>query len=218
MFEEELELEKKESSILPLLLIVGFVAAILGVAGYFYKESRRVLTNEEATALANAVLKAQAAPVVHFHTGQVDDNTADPHYRLLEKAGLIKIGKLQKSKTPVNLTPKGEELLASIPDVKKEAKETSTAYSVPLATRKFISVTEITKQSPTKATFTYTWNWEPNRLGDIFDANGPIVQGFNTWDRSVLIDKYGVNFYHGDTRSNTLRANRDENKWGIATD
>ena len=32
--------------------------------------------------------------------------------------------------------------------------------------------------------------------GDLFDAAGPAVKAFNTWDRSTLIDKYGANFYH----------------------
>ena len=35
MFEQELEMEEREASAIPLLLIVALILAIVGVAGYF---------------------------------------------------------------------------------------------------------------------------------------------------------------------------------------
>lgn len=49
MFEQELELEKRSSSIVPLLLIVTLIVAIAGVSLYFVLESRRVLTTAEVS-------------------------------------------------------------------------------------------------------------------------------------------------------------------------
>jgi len=44
MFEQEIEMEKRTSSIVPLLLIVSLIVAVVGVSIYFVIQSRRVLT------------------------------------------------------------------------------------------------------------------------------------------------------------------------------
>jgi hypothetical protein len=62
----------------------------------------------------------------------------------------------------------------------------------------------------------FTWAWEPNQLGEIFDATGTEVQSFNTWDRGSLIDKYGVKFYHGAPTRASLACVRGEKGWEIA--
>ena len=46
-----------------------------------------------------------------------DENVKDPRYKVLAKAGLITIGKAKGEETPVDLTPKGEELLNQHQDV-----------------------------------------------------------------------------------------------------
>src|SRR5215467_10737990 len=124
MFEQEIELEKRENSMVPLLLIVALILAVVGVAGYYLLQSRKVLTNAEATEIANAALKAQGPATVTFHTGMVkgsvDDKPRDPHYALLEKAGLIKLGKdtgAYGTITPVQLTAEGQKLLSDISGV-----------------------------------------------------------------------------------------------------
>src|SRR5215469_14062832 len=45
MFEQELEMEKRQSSVVPLLLIVTLILVIVGVAGYYVLEGRQVLSS-----------------------------------------------------------------------------------------------------------------------------------------------------------------------------
>ena len=110
MFEQEVEMEK--SSVVPLLLVVALVVATVGAAVYFLIQSRQVLTTQEATNLAVEVLKAQGPATVKFHTGavepSVDDKPGDPHYRLLDKAGVVKLGRPKVGPYPLPLRPKGK--------------------------------------------------------------------------------------------------------------
>src|ERR1039458_9919207 len=89
MFEQELELEKRSSSIVPLLLIVTLIVAIAGVSLYFVLESRRVLTTAEVSPVVLAGMENQGAATLHFATGllksEVDQKPHDPQYRLLAK-------------------------------------------------------------------------------------------------------------------------------------
>ena len=226
MFEQEVEMEKTQSSVLPLLLIVTLILAIVGVAGYYVLQSRKVLSQQEAGKLAASVLKAQGPATLHFHTGviksSVDDKPHDPHYRLLEKAGLVRIGKdtgEYKTITPVELTAEGKHLLDEIAGVtKRTEKDGTTVYSVPLAERKLVAVEAVHMINPTRATVDITWRWEPNKLGNLFDASGSMVKGFNTWDRSILIQKYGADFYHGDETKVTLAMIKGDNGWQIASE
>jgi hypothetical protein len=221
MFEDELEMEKKSSSVVPLLLIVGLILAIVGVAGYYIMESRRIMTTAEATDLVTATLKAQGPVMVHFHSGlvkaSVDEKPRDPHYRLLEKAGIVKLGKDKEYSTPVSLTPVGEKLLAEIQGVQKEKdKDGTDKYMVPAAYKSLVAITRVTMQSPTRAMVEYTWKWDTNRVGEMFEASGDLVKGFNTWDRSRLIEKYGANFYHKEPSKGALVALRNNNTWQLA--
>jgi len=125
MFEEEVELEKHQSSVLPLLLIVTLVLVVVGLAGYHLRESRKVLTVPDAANAVINVLKAQGPATIRFHTGllvsSVADKPTEPHYRLLEKAGILKTGHgiAFGRPVPVALTPKGEQLLSQISGVKR---------------------------------------------------------------------------------------------------
>jgi hypothetical protein len=220
MFEEELALEQKESSIIPLLLIIALIAGALGVAGYYIMEARKVLTQEQGSQLVSAILKGQGPAAVHFHVGMVplgtDEKTYDPHYKLLAKAGIITVGKAKGTKIPISLTPAGEKLLAEIPGVKKVQKTDETVYTLPLADRQLVAVNKITMENPTHATVQYTWKWQPNRAGEFFDASQPLVKGFESWDRTVLISKYGADFFHADPKSVELKASKTDSGWGIA--
>ncbi|HXZ31219.1 MAG TPA: hypothetical protein VEH30_02965 [Terriglobales bacterium] len=227
MFEQELELEKQESSIVPLLLIVALIVAVVGVAGYYLIQNRKVLSMQEATQVAASVLKEQGAVTLRFHTGlvksSVDDNPQGPHYRLLEKAGLVVLGKAQGTygtTYPIALTTAGQELLKRIDGVTSaKEKDGTQLYQVPLAERKLVSVSNIKMISPTRANLTMSWNWKTTPLGDIFDASGPTVKSFNTWDRSTLIDKYGANFYHAAPTEVTISlAKADNGSWQVATE
>ena len=59
MFEQELEMEKHESSVVPLLLISVLILAVVGAAAYFVIQSRQVLAAPEATNIVNQVIQAQ---------------------------------------------------------------------------------------------------------------------------------------------------------------
>lgn len=224
MFEQEVELEKRESSVVPLLLIVVLIVSIVGVAVYYLLESRKVLTTQEATAIATATLKAQGPATIHFRTGMikasVDDKPHDPNYKLLEKAGLIRLGKdtgQYGTITPVTITTEGEKLLADLSGVTKmKDKDGTDLYVAPIADRKLLEVSKVTMQSPTRAVIEYSWKWEPNKLGNLFDASGSMVKSFNTWDRSTLIQKYGANFYHGDPTRVSLALMKGDKGWDIA--
>jgi hypothetical protein len=224
MFEQEIELEKHTSSVVPLLLIVALILAIVGVAGYYIIQNRKVLTMQEATTIAASVLEQQGPVMLRFHTGlvksSVDDSGHAPHYRLLEKAGLIRLGKDTGSygtTTPVALTPAGEELLRRIPNVSKsEEKDGSVVYLVPVAERKLVEVSNIKMVSPIRATIDMTWKWSPNQLGELLDAAGPMVKSFNTWDRATLIQKHGANFYHDPPTKVTLALDKTDKGWQTA--
>lgn len=223
MFEQELEMEKKESSIVPLLLIVSLIIAIVGVSLYFVAQSRRVLATADAAPVLAASLDAQGPATLRFQTGIVkasgDVHPNDPHYRLLEKAGYLRIGKESKGKTPVALTPQGQAFLNDIAGVKKSSgKDKTDEYAVPLAQRKLVEVGRITMVNPSKATVEYTWKWETTKAGELFDASGPAVKAFNTWERSTLISKYGANFYHAAPTKVAVSMVRQEKGWQINTE
>jgi len=227
MFEQEMELEKQESSVVPLLLISALILTIVGVAAYYLIQNRKVITLQEATQIAASSLKNQGPATLRFHTGlvksSVDDNPQGPHYRLLEKADLVKLGKAQGAYgtiTPVVLTPGGQELLKRIDGVQHSTEKDGTElYVVPAAERRLLSVSNVKMLSPTSATINITWDWKTNALGELLDAGGSMVKSFNTWDRATLIQKYGANFYHAAPTQVTLAlAKSDSGVWQIATE
>jgi len=195
----------------------------VGVAGYYLIQSRKVVSKQEAVSIVAASLKEQGPASVRFRTGMikgsVDEKPHDPHYRLLEKAGLIKLGKDTGAYgmiTPVMITPQGERLLAEIPDVTKtNDKDGTVLYVVPLAQRRLVEVSKVTMNSPTRAQVDFTWKWETNKLGNLFDASGSMVKGFNTWDRATLIQKYGANFYRSDPTRVTIALTKGNAGWQI---
>ncbi|MGA9530076.1 MAG: hypothetical protein WBS24_18325 [Terriglobales bacterium] len=218
MFEQELELEKRNSSVIPLLLIVTLIVAIAGISLYFVLESRRVLTTAEASPVVQASIERQAPVTITITTGllktEADQNPRGPHYRLLDKDGILKLGKDTNQKTPVTLTAKGEAWLTEIPGVKKSKnKDNNDEYTVPLAQRKLAEIGKIAMLSPTRAAVEYSWIWQTTKAGDLFDAGGPAVKAFNTWDRSTLIDKYGANFYHAAPTKVTILLVKGDKGW-----
>jgi hypothetical protein len=222
MFEQEIEMEKRESSVVPLLLIVVMILAIVGLAGYYVWQNKQVMSTADAGSVVSASLKAQGPAVVRFHTGMVkasvNEKPEDPHYRLLEKAGLLKRGKVIRQAYPIVLTSQGEKLLAEIPDVAKtKEKDNTDLYVVPLAERRLAEISKITMLSPERARVEFSWRWEPNKLGNLFEASGSLVKSFNTWERSTLIDKYGANFYHGEpTKVALVLVKTPSNRWQVA--
>jgi hypothetical protein len=221
MFEQEIELEKRESSVVPLLLIVTMILVFVGVAVYYIWQNKQVLSTTDAAAVVTESLKAQGPAVVHFRTGfvkaSVEERPESPHYRLLDKAGIIKLGKANGRTTPVALTAQGQKLLSEIPDViKTKEKDGNDAYVVPLAMRQLAEISKITMLSPERASVQYAWKWDPNKLGNLFDASGSLVKSFNTWDRATLIEKSGANFYHADPTKVAVVLVKSDRGWQIA--
>jgi len=227
MFEQEIEFEKRSSSVVPLLLIVALILAIVGVAGYYLVQNRKVLSMQEATQVAASVLQNQAPPQLSFHTGfvksSVNDNPQGVHYKLLQKAGLINLGKptgTYGTTIPVTLTVAGQEFFKRIDGVTTvKEKDGTDLYVVPVAQRKLESVSNITMISPIRATISMKWSWKTNALGELLDASGPTVKSFNSWDRATLIQKYGADFYHGAPTEVTIAlAKADNGTWQVATE
>jgi len=222
MFEQEVELEKQQSAAVPLVLIAAAIVVAVAFAGYYTVQSRKVLTTPEAANMVIEVLKAQAPTSVSFHTGMIvpdfSESPMDPRYRLLDRIGVITIGKAKGSRTPVSLSPKGEQLLKQIAGVKtSKDSDGNESYVVPLATRKLVDVANVSMDGVGRATVQYTWRWEPNALGDRFDNAGPDVQSFGSWDRQALIDKHGARFYHDVPTKVTIAVVKTSEGWQPAT-
>jgi len=222
MFEQELEMEQRQSSVVPLLLIIAMIMAFVGVAAYYVVQNSKVLAVDEASTLITSSLKQDGPVTIQFKIGRVvgsvQDRPHDPNYRLLEKAGLITIGKDQGRITPIALTAAGGKLLAEIPGIKqtKDTKDNTTSYAVPVAVRALVGTPTVTMTGMGRATAEFNWGWEPNKVGEMLDASGPLVKSFNTWDRGTLIDKYGVKFYHGAPTKAVLAFVRGDNGWKVS--
>ena len=221
MFEAEVEMERR-SSILPLLLMLCLVAAIAGLATYVILQVRAKtpLTAQDAGGIVAATVKGPGPAIIHFRTGLVkpsaDEKPEDPNYRLLEKAGIVKLAKAPHGAVSVSITPDGERLLGSLAGFKKSKEaDGSFSYQAPLAQRQFVSIAGVSMNGTDNAIVEYNWKWVPNQLGDVFDAGGPLVKSFNMWERQNLINKYAVGFYHGDPTKSTLALVRNGRGWKI---
>jgi len=209
---------------LPLILMMCLAAAILGLVAYIVLQVRQrtPLSAEQASPVVAAALQTTAPTVIHFHTGRVkpsaDDTPEDPNYRLLEKAGMVKIAKAGKGLALVSLTPAGERMMATIPGSKKTEETDGTfLYQVPVANRQFVNIVSVEMAEVNTAAVAYNWKWVPNQLGDVFDAGGPLVKSFNMWERQTLIKKYQVDFYHSDSVRSTMYLARNGREWKLAT-
>ena len=224
MFEQEVEMEQRQSSVVPLLLIIAMIMAFVGVAGYYVVQNRKVLPVTEASSLIASWLKQDGPVTIQFKVGSVvasvEDRPHDANYRLLEKAGLIKIGKDKGRITPIAMTAEGTKLFTEILGVTqaKDPKDGTTAYVVPVAVRTLVGTPNVTMTGMGRATAEFTWGWEPNRMGEMLDASGPLVKSFNTWDRGTLIDKYGVKFYHGAPTKAVVAFVRGDNGWKVSAE
>ncbi len=133
MFEAEVEMEKR-SSVLPLLLMLCLVAAIAGLVGYVILQAKgqTPVTAQEASVIVAAAVNGSGSgigpgpAVIQFRTGflkpSADVKPEDPNYRLLEKAGIVKLAKPVHGNVAVSITPEGERLLTGLPGFKKEKK------------------------------------------------------------------------------------------------
>jgi len=213
---------EKRSSWGPLLLVLVLIGSIVGGIGYYVFEMKKGLSQEEATAIINAQLKDKVAKL-DFHVGKVEssmnEQAKDPHYKLLAKAGLITVKDLTWNSIQATVTDVGEKQFEAVPGFKKWKNSDGTeTCEVPLATRKLVKIDSITLNGPSLAKVEYEWAWDPTKFGDMLDADGSMVKGFGTWDRQKLIQKYGADFYHAAPVKVTLRLQKGDNGWKVATD
>jgi hypothetical protein len=219
MFEQEIEMEKKEGSwFAPFLIILVLLGLFVGGFVVVIFQSKRTLKPEEATAAVSNRLKSSAPVSVTFHTGLVSyaaaDKPSDPQYKLFEEAGILKIAKAKGYAAQVDLTPAGKQFLASLTDAQTAPdKDGTTAYTLPLASRKLVSVDKVIKLSPDRFEVEYTWAWQTTKAGDMFDVPGKLVQELPAYDRSRLIDQFGANYYHGAPTHATLLLKKNDNGW-----
>ena len=108
MFEEELKLQKESSFVIPLVLVLVLVAVIVGAIGYWMMPGHS-LSQQQAAGLVSAYLNGEGPATVHFHVGvlqaSVDEKIRDPHYRLLEKAGILKLSPAKGDAITVAFAP-----------------------------------------------------------------------------------------------------------------
>jgi len=219
MFAAEIQMEKSSSNFFPLVLIFGLILVVGGTIYYFVKVARDVLTTPVATTTITQILKSQAPGSIRFSTGtvvsSVNEKPNDPQYKLLAKANIVVIKAKGPNSLIVNLTDTGEKLLGEINGVQKTKNpDGTTTYIVPLALRTLVSIDQVKMIKPHFAQVNYTWKWEPNRLGQEFDASASMVKSFNTWDRATLIKSYGVDFYGAvPSKASVVLQETNEGNW-----
>lgn len=219
LFAAEVEMERKSSSLGPLIMVLALVAVVGGTIFYFFKTAREVLSVPVATNSVNEILKAQGGGKINFSVGtvvsSVNEKPNDPHYKLLAKAGILSVKPKSWNSIYSNLTPAGEKVLGEISGVEKgKSPDGNVTYVVPLAERKIVQIDKVTMIKPHLARVDYTWKWVPNRLGKEFDASGDLVHTFNTWDRGTLIKNYGVDFYGGaPSKASVVLAETKDGVW-----
>ena len=219
LFAAEIAMEQKSLNLFPLILIAGLVFVVGGTIFYFVKGARDVLTAPVATTTITQILDSEGPATIRFTVGtvtsSVNEKPLDPHYKLLAKAGIVTTRPKGASALIVTLTAPGEKLLNDITGVQKNKNpDGSTTYLVPLATRKLVNIDKVTMVKPHLANVEYTWKWQTNRLGSEFEASGPLVQSFNTWDRATLIKSYGVDFYNAaPTKTTVGLMEKDNGTW-----
>lgn len=225
MFEEELELEKESKSLSlksPFLYIFLVVILIIGGVAYFIATSQKDLSTEQAKAVLSQTMKQRGPAYVHFRVGNVkasvNEKPRDPHYKLLENAGFLKLANSKNNAVQVTLTPLGEGTFSRLPEFRKASQPDGTqAFDVPLANREVAEITSIKMVNPSTATVEYTWKWKPTKVGELFDASGPAVKKFNTYERATLIKDHGADFYH-ETQKATVTMVRSGKSWQISTE
>ncbi len=221
MFGAEIEMEKKSSNWLPLVLILLLAVGLIGGAGYLiYQYTHGKLTPDQASAVLNESLQVRPA-TTEFRVGNlvpsVTDRPDNAHYRLMEKAGYLKLAPGKGQAKVISLTDTGEKMVSAFPEFKPNKEPDGTdLYRLPLAERKLVGVTKVTMNGISAATVEYTWKWEPTELGNLFDVGGKTFNSFSAYDRSQLIDKFGADYFHADPAKATVRMVKGDKGWQIA--
>lgn len=218
MSEPARELEQQRSTILHLLM-VAVTVVLIGVAGYFLLHDRTPLTRSQAMGVVAEALESEGTTTVSFHTGLVrptpDENPRDPRYRLLVSLGILRVAP-GNSVARVSLTANGRAILSQIRGVKNSADVNGAeAYVVPLATVQLDDISSITMSGRDRAVVDFTWRWNPNKLGEGFDASGLRETTFTSAERALLINKHGARYYHQVPTKANIALVRSELGWQL---
>lgn len=218
MFEDELELERHQSMLGPAAIILGIIVLIGATIFYVVTEATRQMPPEEAAALVSQVLEARGPATIHFHCGDVapsaDEKPGDPHYRLLEKAGIVRVRRTGAAYR-IALTDEGERRLAQCSAEKHDEEKGDISYTVPLAYRRLVDITQVTMHGPDTAEVAFTWQWQPTEMGKDFDLSGDLVRSFQTWERVKLIERYGADYYNAEPSQDTVTFVRTKTGWKV---
>jgi hypothetical protein len=199
MFEQEMKMEERSSSIGPILLIAAVCLTIVATTIYVIHEATKGMSQAEAKHAVTSMLASKGPAMLHFRTGLVAANAPDkpsvPLYKLLQAAQVITTEK-KDGGTQVTLTEDGKKLLDGIAGTTHTTNVDGTEeYSVPLGKRELVAVTGVNVISPSAATVHYTWRWNPTAMGDVFDLAGGYVNGMDVWERAELA-KDGADLFH----------------------
>jgi hypothetical protein len=223
MFEEEIQLESESKALSfksPFLYIFLVLLVVIGSVGYIIFKSQKDLSPDQAKPVISRALRSRGPAYVRFRVGvvksSVDEKPRDPHYKLLERLGFLKLANGKDNAVIVSLTPLGEGTFSKLPEFKKVSKPDGTqGFEVPLASRELVAIKSVTMLNPSSAKVEYEWKWVPNKVGESFDATSEAVQKFNQWDRATLINKYGVDFYKT-SQTATVNMVRADGGWKIS--
>jgi hypothetical protein len=223
MFEQELEMEKKEGPAFgPVLIILLLVGLFVGGIGFVIFQGKQAPKPAEASAIVEAKLNSAGPVQVTFDTGNLSydtgENPADPQYKLLANAGILKIAKAKPDAAQVELTPAGKQFLASFPDVKgAPAENHRIAYTLPLAYRKLVALGQITRLNQDTFRVQYTWQWQTTKAGEMFDVAGNLVHTLSSYERGLLINQHGAKYYHAAPAQTFIVLMKGDHGWEPAS-
>ena len=128
MFEQEIELEKKEGSAFgPVLIILLLVGLFVGGIGVVIFQSKQTLKPEEATAAIETKLNRRRPSALHSIPAMsaTAPGISPPilNTSCLRMPESSKSAKARAYAAQVDLTPAGKQFLASFPDVKGCARQ-----------------------------------------------------------------------------------------------
>lgn len=217
LFEQETQMEESGVSFRLVAIIAVIVALGVGI-GYFFVRQQKDLAPETATPGLTASLQARGPATISFRVGHIEPSVAekphDPHYKLLQSAGILSVKDDKKGGIFSILTPDGQSVLTALGAKALKNTDGTQTYVVPLATRELTNVGKITMAGANGAYVEFTWKWKPNVLGQKFDASGALVQKFSSWDRATLIKEYGVDFFN-DSKTGRAYMVRGDKGWAI---
>jgi hypothetical protein len=222
MSEPETNSRSKSTAIVS-ILTVTLTVVLVAIAGYLLTERTRVPTASQAAGVITQMLKSHGPTTVSFQTGFLqtspDSNECDPRYKLLERAGIVTIENVASEGARVTLKPNGTAILKEISGVRQSPGSGSrVAYVVPLADMRLVDISNIAMLKPNRAIVRFTWEWNPNPVGESFDAFGALMKGFSKEDRAILADQCGVRSYSGKPTLATVALVKTAEGWSIAND